>query len=135
MLRPTAAKLFATAIFLEATLALNACPNADTIYTGNGGVRYRICTGSDLIGESLQVTPNVDSETSCAQRCDQNMNCFKAVYNRQNGDCHFKGYNGLNWQPSDVFTVIQAEQVNIAQCPYQETTYNNNGVSYAHNIA
>ncbi|KAJ4352761.1 hypothetical protein N0V95_003979 [Ascochyta clinopodiicola] len=73
------------------------------------------------------ITQNVASTTACAQLCDKALNCFKAVYDTQTKSCHIKGNTNLNWQPSGRFDVIQAEQINIAQCPYAETTYNNNG--------
>lgn len=74
------------------------------------------------------MTPNVASVTACAQLCDQNMSCFKAVYDTQTQNCHFKEFVGLNWVADARFDVIQAEQINIARCPYAETTYTVNGV-------
>jgi galactose oxidase len=130
MLRLSASSLLSALALFQTAHALNACPSGETIYTGNGGIRYRVCPGTDLIGESLSVTNNVASVTACAQICDQNMNCFKAVYDKQNRVCHMKGYGNLNWQPNGQFDTVQAEQVNIAKCPYGETTYTNNGVSH-----
>lgn len=119
----------AAVTFSGAAYAINACPVADTIFTGTGGIKYRICPDTDLIGESTLVTANVASVTACAQLCDQNMNCFKAVYDTQTRDCHFKGLGKMNWAANARFDVVQAEQVNIARCPYTETTYTNAAVS------
>jgi galactose oxidase len=121
-------KLLLTISFLKMANAINACPVADTVYTGTGGIRYRICPDTDLTGGSNSVTANVASVTTCAQLCDQSMNCFKAVYDTQTKDCHFKALTGLNWVVNARFDVVQVEQVNIARCPYAETTYTNNGV-------
>ncbi|OAL47793.1 galactose oxidase-like protein precursor [Pyrenochaeta sp. DS3sAY3a] len=125
-------QLLSASILFSTVHSLNSCPAADTVYTGSGGIRYRICPDTDLVGESTSITPNVASNTACAQLCDQNMSCFKAVYDTQTRDCHIKGYAGLNWVDNARFDVIQAEQVNIARCPYTETTYTNNGVSKYH---
>jgi galactose oxidase len=57
------------------------------------------------------------------------LNCFKAVFDTQSKGCHIKANAGLKWQPNGRFDVIQAEQINIAKCPYTETAYTNNGVS------
>ncbi|KAF2828054.1 galactose oxidase-like protein precursor [Ophiobolus disseminans] len=122
--------LLAAATLFHTTHAINACPVADTLFTGTGGIRYRICPDTDLIGESTLVTANVASVTACAQLCDQAMNCFKAVYDTQTRDCHFKGFGNMNWQPNARFDVVQAEQVNIARCPYAETTYTNGGRNF-----
>jgi galactose oxidase len=119
-----------TAVTLfHAAHSLNACPGADTVFTGTTGIRYRICSDTDLVGRSTSVIQNVASINACAQRCDQSMDCFKAVYDTQTRACHFKGLTQLNWVDNDRFVVIQAEQVNIARCPYTETTYRNSGVS------
>lgn len=119
----------AVALFLPAS-ALNGCPGADTVFTGNTGIRYRVCENTDLVGDSLSITPNIANVQACAQLCDANMNCFKAVYDTVTRDCHVKVQAGLNWVDNQRFDVIQAEQVNIAKCPYPETTYTNNGKTY-----
>ena len=122
-------KVLTALLLVETAAAINACPAADTVYTGTGGIRYRICPDTDLTGGSNSVTANVASVTACASLCDQSLNCFKAVYDTQTRDCHFKALAGLNWVPNARFDVIQAEQVNIARCPYAETTYSDAGVS------
>ncbi|KAH6629226.1 galactose oxidase-like protein precursor [Boeremia exigua] len=122
--------LISTFILFNTSAALNACPATDTVFTGTQGIRYRVCPDTDLIGDSQSITRNVASTTACAQLCDRAMNCFKAVYDTQNRDCHFKANAGLNWQPNGRFDVIQAEQVNIARCPYSETTFTRNGKTY-----
>ena len=129
MARSNALKLLLIAITLRPVYAINACPTNDTVYTGAEEIRYRICPGTDLTGNSNLVTPNVTSVLACAQLCDQNLGCFKAVYDTQTNNCHFKALTGLTWTPDARFDVIQAEQINIARCPYNETTYTNNGVS------
>lgn len=122
--------LLSAVTLLPAVRALNACPGVDIVFTGTGGIRYRICPNTDLTGGSQQVIPNVASVTACAQLCDKAMNCFKAVYDTQAKDCHFKALAGLNWVDNGRFDVIQAEQINIAKCPYNETTYMNNGKAF-----
>jgi hypothetical protein len=122
-------KLLLTVSFLKTVNAINACPVADTVYTGIGGIRYRICLDTDLTGGSNSVTANIATVTACAQLCDQSIGCFKAVYDTQTKDCHFKALAGLNWVADARFDVVQMEQVNIARCPYAETTYTNNNVS------
>ena len=119
----------AAVTLFKSAYAINACPVADTVFTGTGGIRYRVCPDTDLVGESTSVTANVASVTACAQLCDQTMNCFRAVYDTQTLDCHFKGLGTLNWAANARYDVIQAEQVNIARCPYAETTYASGGVS------
>ncbi|KAF2124037.1 copper radical oxidase [Dothidotthia symphoricarpi CBS 119687] len=114
----------------KTTLAINGCPVADTVYAGNGGVRYRICPDTDLTGGSTSVNTNVASVTACAQLCDLSMNCFKAVYDTQDKTCHFKALTGLSWVANARYDAIQTEQINIAKCPYVETTYTNNGKTY-----
>jgi len=130
MAHPKILGFLAAFTLFGATQAINACPVADTVFTGTGGIRYRICPDTDLIGESTSVTANVASVTACAQLCDQAMDCFRAVYDTQTRDCHFKGLGNLNWAANVRFDVIQAEQLNIARCPYAETTYTNGGVSH-----
>ncbi|KAF1359310.1 galactose oxidase-like protein precursor [Lizonia empirigonia] len=121
-----------SAFFLfKTSAAINACPVTDTVFTGTGGIRYRVCPDTDLIGDSQSITPNITSTTACAQLCDKALNCFKAVYIPQTKDCHIKATAGLDWQPNNQgYDVIQAEQINIAKCPYAETTYTNNGKTF-----
>jgi galactose oxidase len=121
--------LFAAVTLFEAAYALNACPVADTQITGTGGIRYRVCPDSDLVGRSDSIIPSVASTAACAQLCDKNMNCFKAVYDTRTRDCHIKGTGVLTWVADERFDVIQAESINIARCPYTETTFKNAGVS------
>lgn len=127
---------FVSAVFLfKSSAAINACPVTDTVFTGTGGIRYRVCPDTDLGGDTQSVTPNVASTTACAQLCDEALNCFKAVYDPQTKDCHIKANAGLDWQPNQGYDVIQAEQINIAKCPYTEITYTNNGVSATYSAA
>jgi galactose oxidase len=121
--------LLTTVTLFNAAYATNACPVAETIFTGAAGIRYRVCPDTDLVGRSSSITPNIASVTACAQLCDRTMDCFKAVYDTQTRDCHVKGLGMLTWGANARFDVIQAEQVNIARCPYDETTVNNGGVS------
>lgn len=121
--------LLATVTLFNTAYATNACPVEETVFTGAGGIRYRICPDTDLVGRSGLVTQNVASVTACAQLCDRAMDCFKAVYDTQTRACHFKGLGLLTWSANPRFEVIQAEQVNIACCPYPETTYTSGGVS------
>lgn len=121
--------LLPVAFLSSTTYAINACTSTGTIFSGKTGVRYRVCPGTDITGASQKVTPNVASVTACAQLCDQTMDCFKAVYDTQTQGCHFKAYTGLDWVVNARYTTVQAEQVNIARCPYAETTYTNNDVS------
>jgi galactose oxidase len=130
MLHLTLFRLLATVTLFKAAHSLNACPGADTVYTGAKGIRYLVCPDTDLVGQSTSVIPNVASVTACAKRCDESMNCFKAVYDTTKQVCHFKGTKNLEWVDNARFDVIQAEQVNIARCPYGETKYTNGGVSY-----
>jgi galactose oxidase len=120
--------LLSAAILFQATNALNACPGTDNVFTGSGGIRYRVCAGTDLTGPSTLVTPKVASVTACAQLCDKSMDCFKAVYDTQKKVCHFKGLTNLAWAANARFETIQAEQVNIARCPQGEWTYHRNRV-------
>lgn len=129
MLRSTSIAVVSIFLLFKRSAAINACPVTDTVFTGTQGIRYRICPGTDLIGDSQVITPNVASTTACAQLCDEALNCFKAVFDTQTKECHIKAHAGLNWQPNGRFDVIQAEQINIAKCPYTETAYTNNGVS------
>lgn len=122
-------ELLLASILVKTAHAINACPVADTVYIGAGGVRYRICPDTDLTGGSNTVTANVASVTACAQLCDKSMNCFKAIYDTKTLNCHFKALTGLTWVASTGFTAVQVEQINIARCPYNETTYTNNAVS------
>jgi galactose oxidase len=121
--------LFFAAFLFHTTNAINACPGADTLFTGSEGIRYRVCPGTDLTGRSAKVTQNVASVNACAQLCDKNMDCFKAVYDHQWKSCHFKELTGLNWVANDRFETIQAEQINIARCPSDESTLTSSGVS------
>lgn len=129
MLRLSAFAFASTFLLFHTSAAINACLVTDTVFTGAQGIRYRVCPDTDLIGRSQSVTQNVASTTACAQLCDKAINCFKAVYDTQTKSCHFKANTGLNWQANKRFDVIQAEQINIAKCPYAESTYTNNGVS------
>lgn len=109
---------------------INACPGTDTVFTGTQGVRYRICPGTDYFGPSVKVTPKIASTKACAQLCDKSLDCFKGVYDTQTKDCHFKATAGVKWQPNARFDVIQAEQINIARCPYDEITYKSSAVGF-----
>jgi hypothetical protein len=129
MLRSNAIAVLSTFLLFQTSAAINACPVTDTVFSGTQGIRYRVCPDTDLIGESQSVTHNVASTTACAQLCDRAINCFKAVYDTQTKACHIKGTGDLNWQPNARFDVIQAERINIARCPYTETTYTYDGVS------
>lgn len=121
--------VLSAAILFQSTNALNACPGTDTVFTGKKGVRYRICPATDLTGPTSKVTRNIASATACAQLCDQDAECFKAVYDTQTKNCHFKEITGLDWVDSARFQTIQAEQINIARCPANEGTYHRNRVS------
>lgn len=131
MLRSTVFVFTFSSILFQISAAINACPVTDTVFTGTQGIRYRVCPDTDLVGASQSFTPNIASTTACAQLCDRSLNCFKAVYDTQTGNCHIKATSGLQWQPNGRFDVIQAEQINIAKCPYSETTLTNNGVGIA----
>ncbi|EMD86138.1 hypothetical protein COCC4DRAFT_162179 [Bipolaris maydis ATCC 48331] len=122
--------VLSAAILFQSTNALNACPGTDTVFTGTQGIRYRVCPGTDLTGPTVSVTPKVASVTACAKLCDKSMDCFKAVYDTQTKDCHFKEIAGLNWVTNDRYQVVQAEQVNIARCPAGEWTYGRNKKRY-----
>jgi galactose oxidase len=122
--------LVAAVTLFRTAHAINACPVADTVFTGAGGIRYRVCADTDLVGSSTSVTQNVASTTACAKLCDQSTNCFKAVYDTQARSCHFKGLTKLQWVDNARFDVIQAEQVNIARCPTAETKITSSGVSH-----
>jgi galactose oxidase len=122
--------LLAAVSLFQVAHSLNACPVADTVFTGTGGIRYRICPDTDFVGKSTSVTQNVASVTACAQLCDRSTNCFKAVYDTTTRACHFKALTQLTWAENDRFDVIQAEQVNIARCPSTETKYTNGDVGY-----
>lgn len=129
MLRSNTLVIVSCFLLFQTSAAINACPNTDTVFTGTQGVRYRICPGSDLVGRTEKLIPKIASTAACGQLCDKSLDCFKAVYDTQTKDCHFKATAGLKWQASGRFDVIQAEQINIARCPYDETTYKNSGVS------
>lgn len=122
-------ELLAAFILLKSTAAINGCPSTDSVVTGAAGIRYRICPETDLEGWSISVTPYVASVEACARLCDRSLDCFKAVYDTQGKSCHFKATTTLNWVPNPRFQVIQAEQINIARCPYEETSQISNGVS------
>ncbi|KAJ8111269.1 hypothetical protein OPT61_g6097 [Boeremia exigua] len=122
--------LLSISLLLKTSAAINACPVTDTVFTGTQGIRYRVCPDTDLVGASQGYTPNIASTTACAQLCDRALNCFKAVYDTQTRNCHIKATAGLQWQPNGRFDVIQAEQINIARCPYTETTSTNNGKTF-----
>jgi galactose oxidase len=121
--------LVAAVTLFETVNAINGCPTADTVFTGAGGIRYRICADTDFVGKSTSVTPNVASTIACAKLCDQSINCFKAVYDTTARACHFKALTKINWVGNARYDVIQAEQVNIARCPSAETKYTRSGVS------
>ena len=121
--------VLSASVLFQFTNALNACPDADTVFTGTEGIRYRVCPGTDLVGPTASVKPRVASVTACAKLCDKSMDCFKAVYDTKTKACHFKEIAGLEWVASDRFQVIQAEQINIARCPANEWTYHRNRVS------
>jgi galactose oxidase len=109
--------------------AINACPVADTVFTGADGIRYRVCPDSDYTGKTQKLTNNVASTNACAQLCSKSVDCFKAVYDKQIKACHFKGVEKLKWVANKRYDVIQVEQINIARCPYPETKATANGVS------
>lgn len=129
MLRSTTLALISSFILFQSSEAINACPGTDTVYTGKQGIRYRICPGTDYTGPSLKVTPKIASTQACAQLCDTSLDCFKGVYDTQTKDCHLKATAGIKWQANARFDVIQAEQINIARCPYDEASYKNSAVS------
>jgi galactose oxidase len=116
-------------LLFQTSAAINACPNTDTVYTGSQGIRYRVCTGTDLVGPTEKLNRGVRSARACAQLCDESLDCFKAVYDTKMRQCHFKATTGLKWQANTQFDVIQAEQINIARCPSAETTYKSGDVS------
>lgn len=122
--------LLTTVTLFNAVHAINACTGTDIVFTGTGGVRYRVCPDTDLVGRSSSITQNVASTTACAQLCDKSLDCFKAVYDTKTRACHIKDIGVLAWTADARFDVIQAEQVNIAKCPYAETAYKVGGVSY-----
>ena len=115
-------------LLFKTSAAINACPNSDTVSTGSQGIRYRVCPGTDLVGPTEKLNRGVRSARACAQLCNESLDCFKAVYDTKTRQCHFKATAGLKWQANTQFDVIQAEQINIARCPYAETTYKSGDV-------
>lgn len=114
----------------QVVAAITQCPTTPTTYTGPGGAKYAICTATDYVGPSDQILGNIATVKACAQACDQNGNCLKAVYDNTNKVCHIKnnGANALNWVQNNQFTVVYLnnnlpEQTNVARCPFTETTY------------
>ncbi|KAL1861568.1 hypothetical protein Daus18300_008831 [Diaporthe australafricana] len=117
--------------------AITQCPTTPTTYTGTGGAKYAVCAATDYQGPSDQVLANIATVTACAQACDQNGNCLKAVYDNTNKVCHIKNNaaNALTWVQNNQFSVVYLnndlpEATNIARCPFTETTYTNSGKTY-----
>jgi galactose oxidase len=132
MVRINTISILSFVFLFNTTSALNACPVTDTVFTGADGVRYRVCPDSDYTGKTQKLINNIASTNACAQLCSKSLDCFKAVYDKQSKICHFKGVEKLKWVANKRFDVIQAEQINIARCPYPETKATANGVSNRH---
>jgi galactose oxidase len=129
MMHLTLIQLLTAVTLFKTAHSINACPTADYVHTGASGIRYRVCPDTDLVGPTLSLTRNILNVGRCAQLCDKSMDCFKAVYDTKTRDCHFKALAGLNWAANQRYDVVQAEQINIARCPYAETKIASNGVS------
>lgn len=123
------AMLLSAAAFLGVTHALDACPSGERIYTGASGMSYTLCPNTDLQGATVQGRANVNSLDDCAAMCDQNKNCYRAVYDHVTRYCHIKAQGNMPWEPNQQFDVIQQDFREIARCPGQETSYSSNGVS------
>ncbi|EMD93152.1 hypothetical protein COCC4DRAFT_179288 [Bipolaris maydis ATCC 48331] len=127
---PITIVLLTTTAFLGTTLALDACPNGERIYTGASGMSYKLCPNSDFLGETVQIRGNVNSLEECAAMCDENKNCYRGVYDHDYRYCHIKGQGDMRWEPSQQFDVIQQNFRDIARCPGQETSYSSNDKNY-----
>lgn len=136
---------FRTVLFLGlATLASAAgeslkCPGAASQYTGKGGAKYSVCPASDFRGRSDEIIPGILSATACAELCDKNAACLRAVYDNTGKFCHIKGEEAdtlLTQDASRRYTAIYfdnelPEATVISICPYDDTTYiTRTGTSY-----
>lgn len=116
---------------------ITQCPAEGIPYTGIGGAKYAVCPSADYEGPSNEILKRVASVASCAQICDQDPSCQKAVYDTKAGACHIKNNdaNGVVWVRSGRYTTITynntlPEQTDIATCPYTETTTTTNWKTY-----
>lgn len=117
--------------------AITSCPADGILFTGIGGTKYNVCPSTDYQGLSAQILKGVASVAACAQLCDQDPICQKAVYDQEGAQCHIKNNTagGVTWVTSDKYTTITydnalPEQKNIATCPFTETATTNNGNVY-----
>lgn len=108
MLLTTSAVLLALYATYSEAQALTACPRAESTYTAASGLVYKTCTGTDYVGTSYRITPNIANAQACVQLCAQDTAnaCDKSVYDNNNKDCHLKGSDtySLRWTTNARFT-------------------------------
>ncbi|OLN95694.1 Galactose oxidase 1 [Colletotrichum chlorophyti] len=124
--------IVAASLFSQlSSAAITACPNEEAVWTTPIGVKYTVCPGSDYQygGTSLQLVTNVSATVECAQICDRDPRCSKAVYDKKDRLCHVKdSKNNVNWAADDRFDAIRLtndlpEGSFLASCPFDEVSY------------
>ncbi|KAL6922953.1 hypothetical protein FSHL1_000225 [Fusarium sambucinum] len=109
-----------------ASAALTKCPTKEATWTAQSGAGYSICKNTDYRngGGSLKVTRDVRNTNACAQICNQDPRCVKAVYDKKGRICHIKDENNadsMNWEKDNNFDAITLTNVDegrfISTCP------------------
>ncbi|CEI41770.1 Galactose oxidase [Fusarium venenatum] len=109
-----------------ASAALTKCPTKEATWTAQSGAGYSICKNTDYRngGASLKVTKDVRNTNACAQICNQDPRCVKAVYDKKGRICHIKDENNadrMNWEKDNNFDAITLTNVDegrfISTCP------------------
>ncbi|PBP26978.1 galactose oxidase precursor [Diplocarpon rosae] len=92
-------------------LNISRCPSNQSFSEDNGGC-FSICPGTDLVGTTAKIIPNIATIDSCTSLCSTSTSCTDAVYDAVNLVCHIKApatNNTLIWKTNQQFTVISLE--------------------------
>lgn len=107
--------------------SLTQCPTKEINYTSSDSSIWAICSSTDYQAASVQILNAVNSNTACAQLCQQYNNgaCSKAVYDKINSVCHLKGDGTVTWAKNTQFDAIRfvsrpTQGSTVTACPNGE---------------
>ncbi|KAI6767680.1 hypothetical protein HG530_005689 [Fusarium avenaceum] len=132
MIQPQFLALAALLISPLTSAALTECPSKEAQWTSKTGTDYAICRNTDYRngGSSLKVVKQVRDTNACAQICNQDPRCVKAVYDKRGRICHVKDNNNaarMDWATDKNFDTIRVKNVDegvfISRCPAPTKDY------------
>lgn len=70
---------------------LASCPSGENRLTTSSGAYYAVCEEADFQGATVQTLDTVATVSDCAQACERQTGCTRAVYDSNKSECYLKG--------------------------------------------